>query len=295
MMESMTAFGRAGGCAGGYTLTVEIRSVNNRYLETNVRLPRFFSHLEEKIKPHLQSRGISRGKVDVFITAESDGTQPVDVKLDTAYAEGYVAALRQLRDTFDLPDDISTMTVARNQDIFTVKKAEADTDRDWAALKPVLDEALDVFIAARRAEGKRLEADLCQKLDRIRTILAGIEKTSNANIAGYREKLAARVRDMLADNNISVDESRLLTECALFADKVAIDEEIVRLRSHFAAFDQIRQDPAPAGRKLDFLLQEMNRETNTIGSKSIDADIAHNVVDIKNELEKIREQVQNLE
>ena len=295
MMQSMTAFGRAVGSGGGFSVTVEIRSVNNRYLDTFVRMPRMWSHLEEKIKPYLQANGLSRGKIDVSITAESDGTQTTEVRLDRGYVKGYLEALYALRDTYHLPDDITVMNVAKNPAVFTVQKAEEDAEHDWALLEPVLHRALESFLAARRAEGERLAADLAGKLQKIKSLLAEIETVSLANIAGYREKLAERLRNMLADNDISVDESRILTECALFADKVAIDEEIVRLRSHFVAFDTICADPAPAGRKLDFLLQEMNRETNTIGSKSIDADIAHRVVDIKNELEKIREQVQNIE
>lgn len=295
MMQSMTAFGRAKQIVAGREITVEIRSVNSRYLDLSTRISRVFGHLEEKIKPYLNTRGITRGKVDISISVEVLEDAALTVNLDESYAAGYIAALRQLRDRFGLADDISVMTVAQNREIFTVRRSEEDADRDWEQLRPVLDEALDAFIAGRVSEGGRLETDLCAKLDVIREHVAEIEKISASDIAGYREKLAERVRTMLADNEIRIDEARILTECALFADKIAIDEEIVRLRSHFDAFDTIRRDKAPAGRKLDFLLQEMNRETNTIGSKCVNADIAHIVVEIKNELEKIREQVQNIE
>ena len=295
MLLSMTAFGRDKQTVCGKDITVELRSVNNRFFDCSVRIPRAFSYLEEKIKPYLQSRGISRGKVDVNISIDVLDTQGVSIVLDEGYAKGYLDALYALRDTFGLPDDISVMTVARNQDIFKVKKPEEDTERDWQALLTVLSVATDRFLDARRTEGARIEADLRAKIDNIKTRVDTIEALSKEDIVTYRDRLEEKIRAVLSDAVITVDENRLLTECAIYADKIAVDEELVRLRSHFALFEELMNASDAVGRKLDFLIQEMNREVNTIGSKCADAEIAHRIVDAKNELEKIREQIQNLE
>ncbi|MBQ8208416.1 MAG: YicC family protein [Clostridia bacterium] len=295
MMKSMTAFGRARGTAGGKDITAEIKSVNSRYLDCSVKISRAFSFLEERIKPYLQLRGLSRGKIDVYIGVEVLESAGAEISVDTSLAEGYLNALRELRDTFSLRDDISVMSLARYSDIFTVKKPEEDAERDWADIKTVLDEAIGQFISAREREGANIEADLCGKINGIRNIVDRIEELSLGDVADYRVKLEERIHKMLSDNNISIDESRILTECAIFADKIAIDEELVRLRSHFKAFDEYADSSEPVGRKLDFLMQEMNREINTIGSKCNNSNIAHYVVDVKTELEKIREQIQNIE
>ncbi len=295
MIKSMTAFGRSRQTVGGKETTVEIRSVNSRYFECSVRISRAFGYLEEKIKPYLQSKGISRGKVDVGIVIDVVDSQNVEIEIDEGYAKGYITALESLRDKFGLRDDISVMSVAHDRAIFTVKKPEEDTERDWQELLPVLDEALEAFLSGRAAEGSRLEDDIRKKVAGISEKVDKIEQISRKDIEGYRQKLSERLHNMLADNNISMDESRILTECAIFADKVAIDEEIVRLRSHFAELENILASSEPVGRRLDFLLQEMNREVNTTGSKCSDSEIAHLVVDIKCELEKIREQIQNIE
>ena len=295
MMKSMTAFGRAKKTVGGKDITVEIRSVNNRFFDCNVRLPRAYSYLEEKIKPFLLSQGISRGKVDVGISVEVQENEGVNIALDIAYTKGYLEALHHLRDEFGLADDISVMSVARNSDIFVIRKPEEDAASDWQDLFSVLSPAVDGFLSARAAEGARMEADLSVKIATIRTIADKIAALSEKDIDGYRDKLRERLEQILADNKITVDENRILTECAIFADRVAIDEELVRLRSHFKAFEDIASSGEPAGRKLDFLVQEMNREINTIGSKCSNSDIAHLVVDAKTELEKIREQIQNIE
>lgn len=295
MMKSMTAFGRAKMTVGGKDITVEIRSVNNRYFDCNVRISRAYSYLEEKIKPYLQSRGISRGKVDVNIGIEVVESPGIRIELDTAYASGYIDALRRLGKQFKLRDDISVMSVARNSEIFKVQKAEESAEHDWQDLLTVLEGAVDSFLSGRAAEGANIEKDLCAKVTRIRELTAKISELSEKNIVGYREKLKERLEQVLSDNKITVDENRILTECAIFADRVAIDEELVRLNSHFKAFEDILALSEPVGRKLDFLVQEMNREINTIGSKSSDSDIAHLVVDVKTELEKIREQIQNIE
>ncbi len=295
MIKSMTAFGRARATVGGKDITVEIKSVNNRFFDCSVRLPRAFSFLEEKIKPYLQSKSVSRGKVDVFIAIDVIDTPDASIEIDEGYTAAYISALRELSDKFGLKNDISVMNIARNPDVFIIKKSEEDAEKDWADLKIVLDTALEGFISAREREGENIFADLSAKVESIKEKVAEIEKLSEKDSHGYREKLEARLREMLSDNRIAFDESRILTECAIFADKIAIDEELVRLRSHFDGFSDIIGSNEPAGRKLDFLVQEMNRETNTIGSKCQNASIARLVVDIKCDIEKIREQIQNIE
>ena len=295
MMRSMTAFGRAKEAVGGKDITVELRSVNSRYFDCSIKISRAFSYLEEKVKPYLQSRGISRGKLDVWIGVEVTESQGVEIALDGAYAKGYIDALRRLRDEFGLADDISVMQVARNQDIFSVKKPKEDAESDWQDVLSVLSAAVDRFLAAREAEGANIERDLCEKVSNIRAITDEIRTLSAADVESYRDKLHARLSQMLSDNKISVDENRILTECAIFADRVAIDEELVRLGSHFDAFTKMLDAREPIGRKVDFLIQEMNREVNTIGSKCQNAQIAHLVVQVKTEIEKIREQIQNIE
>lgn len=295
MIKSMTSFGRARSTVGGKDITVELKSVNNRFFDCSVKLPRAFSYLEERIKPYLQSKSISRGKVDVFITINVIDTPDVSFDVDEGYARAYIDALRKLGDTFGLRDDVSIMSVARNPDIFVVKKSEEDADKDWADLCAVLDEAIERFLAARIREGENIKRDLLGKIEAIRERVNTIESISLTDTVSYREKLETRLRDMLSDNRIVFDENRILTECAIFADKIAIDEELVRLRSHFEGFAEILESNEPAGRKLDFLVQELNRETNTIGSKCQNSSIARLVVDIKCDIEKIREQIQNIE
>ena len=295
MIKSMTAFGRARRTVGGKDITVEIRSVNNRFFDCSVKLPRAFSFLEEKIKPHLQGAGITRGKVDVFIGIDVVDTPGADIAIDEGYAGAYVSALRSLGERFGLRDDISIMTVAQNRDLFIIKKPEEDAERDWIDVSSVLDEAVEKFLSGRAREGQNIEADLVSKVNAIRSRVDSIEALSEADTVSYKEKLEARLREMLSDNRIVFDENRILTECAVFADRIAIDEELVRLRSHFDGFEDILRSDEPVGRRLDFLVQEINRETNTIGSKCQNASIAKLVVDIKCEIEKIREQIQNIE
>ena len=295
MIKSMTAFGRARKTVGGKDITVEIRSVNNRFFDCSVKLPRAFSFLEEKIKPHLQSRSVSRGKVDVFVGIDVIDSPIPEISIDEGYTKAYIDALRSLGEKFSLKDDISIMRVAQNHDIFVIRKSDDDAEKEWNDVKEVLDEALEKFIAGRIREGENIEKDLVAKVENSRTITKKIEALSSADVAEYKTKLEGKLRDMLADNRIAFDENRILTECAIFADRVAIDEELVRLSSHFDGFADILASNEPAGRKLDFLVQEMNRETNTIGSKCQNSSIAKMVVDIKCELEKIREQIQNIE
>lgn len=295
MIKSMTAFGRARKTVGGKDITVEIKSVNNRFFDCSTKLPRAFSYLEEKIKPYLQQNSVSRGKVDVYIGIDIINSPIPDITVDDGYASAYIKALNVLADKYSLKNDISVMSVAQNRDIFVIKKSEEDTEKEWNDLRQVLDEALEKFIIARQREGANIELDIKSKVKNISSLVKKIETLSLSDTQSYREKLESRLRDMLSDNKLIFDEARILTECAIFADKIAIDEEIVRLNSHFSAFSDIIASNEPAGRKLDFLLQEMNRETNTIGSKCQNASIARLVVDIKCELEKIREQIQNIE
>jgi len=295
MFRSMTAFGRARETVSGKDITAEIKSVNNRYFDCTVKISRLYSFLEDKIKQYLQSKGISRGKVEVFVSIDLLEQDGVEINLDTAYAKSYIDALYKLRDTFDLKDDITVSRVAANKDIFTVKKPEDDIEKDWADIKAVLDKALDTFIERREVEGENLYKNIAEKIDNIKGYLKEIEKNSESDINGYAKKLEDRIIKFLSDNSVQIDEQRILTEVAIFADKVAIDEELVRLDSHFKAFEDIAASDEPAGRKLDFLVQEMNREANTTASKSNDITITNATIELKTEIEKIREQIQNIE
>ena len=295
MFRSMTAFARARQTVNGKDITAEIKSVNNRYLDCNVKISRLYSFLEDKIKQYLQAKGISRGKIEVYINVDLLEQEGVEIGLDTAYAKSYIDALYKLRDTFDLKDDITVTRIAANKDIFNVKKPEDDIEGDWNDIKAVLDVALDAFIERRITEGENLLKNIREKIENIKGYVSVISENSNKDTKEYADKLKDKILKFLGDNSIHIDDQRILTEVAIFADKVAIDEELVRLDSHFGAFEEIAQSNEPAGRKLDFLVQEMNRETNTIGSKASNADTAHLVVNIKNELEKIREQIQNIE
>ena len=295
MIKSMTAFGRHSEIVNNKNITVEIKSVNNRYFDCSVRISRSYSFLEEKIKPYLQANGISRGKVDVSITIEQIGGGDVLISLNEEYAKAYYAALIQLKETLDLPGEITVATLQRDSNIFTLSKVEEDEEQDFADLCVVLNQAIEKFIIAREREGANIEADLRSKVEGIKERVAIVEAHSEEDVGSYRARLEEKLRAVLDDNKVTLDENRILTECAIFADKVAVDEEIVRLRSHFKAFEDILASNEPVGRKLDFLMQEMNRETNTIGSKCSNSSIAHVVVDIKCELEKIREQIQNIE
>ncbi len=295
MIKSMTAYGRASGAGGGKSFVCELKSVNNRYFDCNIKLPRAYGFLEEKVKSYITSRGISRGKVDVYISIDVTESEGVEISLDREYAKGYITALRELRDEFGLSDDISVMSVAANRDLFRVNAPEEDTEKDWSLLEPVLAEAVDRFEEMRCREGENLCRDLSEKKRNIAEIAEKIKAISEANIASYRDRLEARLRQTLDSMGSAPDEARILTECAIFADKICIDEETVRLKSHLSAFDEILAENAPVGRKLDFLVQEINREINTSGSKSNDSEIARLVVDAKCELEKIREQIQNIE
>ena len=297
MLKSMTAFGRARKLSSDNSLdiTAEIKSVNSRYLDCTVKISRMYSFLEEKVKAYIAESGITRGKVEVYIGVDVLAQKGVEVILDTEAAKSYIASLEQLRDTFGLKDDITVMKVAGNRDLFAVKKPDDDMERDWQEVKAVLEEAVVAYNNMRANEGENLCVDILKKADTIKANADKIKELSEADISAYPAKLEQRIRQLLKDFDVETTEQRILTEAAIFADKAAIDEELVRLASHFGVLGEIVNSNEPSGRKLDFLVQEINREINTIGSKAGNAEIAHLVVDMKTELEKIREQIQNIE
>ncbi len=292
MIRSMTGYGRCETVVDGRAVTVELKSVNHRYFEFSCRTTRGYSFLEEKMKSYLQGK-ISRGKVDAYISVEALESAEAQVLVNHPLASGYVHALRELAERYDLQDDISVSTVARYSDIFSVHKSPEDEDAVWASVQKAADEALEQFLKMREAEGQRLKADVLSRADTIMGLVGQIEARSPQTVAEYRERLQQKMEELLGDT--TVDEQRLLMETAIFADKVAVAEETVRLRSHFKQMQEMLDSGEPIGRKLDFLVQEMNREANTIGSKAVDSQIAYMVVDIKAEIEKIREQIQNIE
>ena len=295
MARSMTSFGRFSDVINGREITVELKSVNSKFLDYNIKLPRNYGMFEDKIKTYLQKGGISRGKLDVYLSINEIEASREKICVDKAYAQTYISALRELQELFGLKDDISVMTVARNTSVFTSITEEEDLEALWNDVKTVIDKALEIFVMGREAEGKRLKEDLLEKKNQILVLKEELAKRAETYTKNYREKLEARLDEVLKEKNIVVDEARILTECAIFADKTAIDEELVRLDSHLVAFEEIFKSEEPVGRRLDFLLQEINREVNTSGSKCSDAKSAAIVVEPKCLLEKIREQVQNLE
>ena len=292
MVKSMTGYGRAEDTLNGCTITVELRSVNNRYLDCNVRMPRLYLFAEETIKSRVQNT-ISRGKVDVFVTLDSTGGEQVQVSVNQPLADGYYAALTQLAERYGLSKDISVSLLSRFPDVLLAEKAEEDVEQRAQDICSVLDRALADFDQMRTREGARLETDVLYRAARIEELVGKVEERSPQTVAEYRAKLEARMNEVLS--NTQLDPARILTEAAIFADKVAVDEETVRLRSHIGQLRHMLEQGGATGRKLDFLIQEFNREANTIGSKCSDIDIARHVVDIKAEIEKIREQVQNIE
>ena len=292
MVKSMTGYGRAVETVNGREFTVEIRSVNNRYLDCTVKLPRSFSFAEEAVKAAVKA-AVSRGKVDVYITVRSETEADVQVTLNKPVVEGYLAAMRQMVAEYGVADDISVSVLSRMSDVFVVDKPKADEDQLKADLLSVVDKALAAYDQMRITEGLALENDLRSRAATILELVAQVEELNPKTVSDYRKRLEEKMREVL--ENKSIDESRILTEAAIFADKVAVDEETVRLRSHLEQMDTMLAGSGGIGRKLDFLLQEMNREANTTGSKCSDVKVARIVVDIKAELEKIREQTQNIE
>ena len=292
MVKSMTGYGRGEQTVNGYNITVELRSVNNRYLDCNVRIPRLYLFAEEAIKARIQN-SISRGKVDVFVTLESTGEQKLEVSLNKPVADGYHAALLELAETYGLSNDISVSLLSRFPEVLVAEKAEEDVEQMAKDICSVLDKALADFDQMRTREGGRLKDDILSRAGTIENKVALVEQRSPETVSEYRARLEARMSEVLS--NTQLDPARILTEAAIFADKVAVDEETVRLRSHISQLREMLDKGGAVGRKLDFLIQEFNREANTIGSKCSDIEIARHVVDIKAEIEKIREQVQNLE
>ena len=295
MIKSMTGYGRARETRNGRDLTVEVRSVNNRYLDCAVKMPRAYIFAEDAVKALVQ-KAVSRGKVDVFITIASGEDAGTAVSVNETLALAYLSAFQQLRQLGEgqvSPAACTAMELARFPDVLTVTKAEEDLEAVSADICAVLAQALEAYNAMRETEGKKLAEDILGRLDTIERLTAAVEERSPQTVAEYREKLLARMQEVL--NSTTIDESRILTEAAIFADKVAVDEETVRLRSHLSQLREMLQGSEPVGRKLDFLIQEVNREANTIGSKCNDVAIARKVVDLKAEVEKIREQVQNIE
>lgn len=289
---SMTGYGSAKGSVEGQEITVELKSVNNRYLDCSVRLPRNFLFAEDTVKQAV-SAGVSRGKVDVFVSAQASQDSGTVVSVNEELARGYRDAVARIAETLGLESGLNAFSIARFPDVLTVERRELDKDKAAAALSEITAKAVEEFNAMREREGERLRRDMLGKLETIEGLVSVVEERSPQTVKEYRERLEARLRDILADR--SLDEQRVITEAAIFADRTAVDEETVRLRSHIAQFRTMLEEGSPIGRKMDFLVQEFNRESNTIGSKCSDASLAKVVVDLKSEIEKIREQLQNVE
>ncbi len=295
MIKSMTGFGREHIVANGREIIVEIRSVNHRYYEFAARTPRAYGYLDEKLKGFLKS-GISRGKVEVSVSIYNQEGTDAEIELNKSVALGYLNALRNAADELDLDDDLVLSNVMRLPDVFTVVKKTEDEEVIWNEVRAVAQTALDRFVDMRVAEGEKMYDDISGRLDYIEETVGKIESRQPSVVQSYSDRLYAKISETLADLGLdSIDKQRILTEVAIFADKVAIDEETVRLRSHISQFRDLINSDEPVGRKLDFLVQEVNREVNTIGSKANDLEITKMVVDLKAEIEKIREQIQNIE
>ena len=290
MIKSMTGYGSAKGTVEGIEVSVELKSVNNKFLDTSIRLPRSFLFAEETIKQAVSSH-ISRGNVDVFVTIDSSMADDMIVRVNEPLLKGYLDALNTIADKYGLANDASVMGVSRLPDVLSVEKKELDADAVAEGMRTIAEQALCDFDRMRIVE--KLKADVLSKLENIEKCVSVIEKNSPVTVEQYRERLLGKLNEVLGSSGI--DESRILTEAAIFADKIAVDEETVRLRSHISQLRQMLKTGSPIGRKIDFLLQEFNREANTTGSKCQNSDIAHTVVDLKSEIEKIREQIQNIE
>lgn len=292
MVKSMTGYGRHQELLDGMDITVEIKSVNHRYFDFSSRTPRTYGFLDEKLKSYVQTR-VSRGKLECYVAVNNLEDDTVIVEVNKTLAKGYVDAFKTLSETFGIDNNISAGQLARFNDVLVIRKEEDDEDKIWAAVKQVAEKAVDKFIAMREAEGEKLRDDICSRADYILSKVEYVEARSPETVKEYTNKLLARMKDVLGD--INVDETRILTEAAIYADKIAVAEETVRLRSHIDQLKGFFEADEAIGRKMDFLVQEINREANTIGSKASDVEIARCVLDIKSEVEKIREQVQNIE
>lgn len=292
MIRSMTGYGSAEEILGGRNIRVEIKSVNHRYFEYTARVPRNCGFLEDRLK-RLLSGAISRGKVEVGVTIQTVEGVDEEISINRDVVKNYVEALRSVKNEFDLTDDLSLSSIAKLPDVFTVVKAETDEEALWSDIESVAKKALAAFVEGREAEGERLKADVLQKIAFIEEKVSFIEERSPETVKEYRARLYDKMREVLENNQI--DEGRILQEAAVYADKVAVDEETVRLRSHMQELRKTLDKSEPIGKSLDFRIQEVNRETNTIGSKCSDAVIADTVIEMKNTIEKIREQIQNIE
>ena len=292
MVCSMTGFGRAQGSVNGTNITVELKSVNSRYFEFNSRLPRGYLFLEDKLKSYLQSR-VSRGKIEMYVSIENTEGNDITVSLNRGYLDSYMKALGEMSSVYKIKNKVTTADFIGMNDAFIIGRSEIDEEAMTEAVLSVTAEAVDNFIAMRRTEGEKLSADVLSRVEFILQRVAFVEEKSPETVTAYREKLESKIRELLTDAKI--DEARIITETAIYADKVAVAEETVRLRSHIEQLRKMLASDEAVGRKLDFIVQEMNRETNTIGSKAQNLDIAQTVVDIKAEIEKIREQIQNIE
>ena len=292
MVKSMTGYGCARGQSENIGIVIELRSVNNRYLDCSIRIPRVYTAMEDGMKALVQKH-ISRGKVDVYVNLDTSKAESITVEVNKPIADSYMKALDQLEKMYGIKNDVTTLSLSRFQDVLTVEKAETDTDALSKDICAVLEEALRGFDEMRAVEGEKLYKDISARLDEIERLTAMAEERSPVTVAAYREKLAARMAEILESRDI--DENRILLEAAIFADRVAVNEEIVRLRSHVSQLRTLLLSNEPVGRKIDFLIQELNREANTLGSKGNDSEMACIVIDLKAEIEKIREQIQNIE
>lgn len=294
MIKSMTGFGRCQTVLNGRELIVEIKSVNHRYFEFSCRSTRGYSFVEDKLKSYINSR-VSRGKIDVYVSIGMSDEIPAQVTVNHSIVSGYLNAMKEICDEYDVTNNISVVALSRFPDVFTVSKPDVDEEQLVADVLAVTEQALDSFISMREAEGERMKADVLSRADKILGIVDEVDKRSPQTVAEYEARLFDKIKQTLFDNEVRVDEQRILTEVALFSDKVAVAEETVRLRSHIEQLKSMLEYDEPVGRKIDFIIQEMNREANTIGSKVQDVELARKVIDIKSEIEKIREQIQNIE
>ena len=292
MIKSMTGYGRNQKVINDRDILVEIRSVNHRYYEFTSRIPRAYGYLDDKLKSYVQGK-ISRGKVEVSVSIFNIEGKDALIEVNHSTAQGYINALRSANKELNLIDDLTLSQLVRFSDIFNVRKAVEDEDEIWNDVKSVADTAIDNFISMRETEGKKMKEDILSRLSYISELVEKVEGKSPVVTNNYRQRLYSKLCEVLNDNNI--DEQRILTEAAIFSEKVAVDEETVRLKSHIHQFTDLMNIDEPVGRKLDFLIQEFNRESNTIGSKAQDIEITKIVVELKSEIEKIREQIQNIE
>ena len=294
MIKSMTGFGRCRTVLHGREISVEIKSVNHRFFEFSCRTPKGYGFLDDKLKALVNSR-VSRGKIDMFVTVGTAEDTPAEVKINHSLVSGYINAMKEISETYGIENDVTVTAISRFPDVYTVSKAPENEEEITADVLEAANTAIDGFIAMREAEGEKMKADILGRAEVILATVDEIDERSPQTIKEYEERLLDRINRTLQDYNINIDEQRVLTEVAVFADKVAVAEETVRLRSHFAQLSKIMESQTPIGREIDFIIQEMNREANTIGSKVQDAEIAHKVVKIKSEIEKMREQIQNIE